>query len=144
MGQKDSPFGAVRDPAAEAVRELLIRLWVIDRVCKIAIDAGMDRIESIQATPDIQIRDGTERGYPVTNPKLFFNRLPVGFKLRGPSAAIFKVVHGIQQKGEFLAVTGFSATKDDDHADLFVCELEVSALLINGAGDLQEKKEAQP
>jgi len=138
--QKQSPFGNIANPSPEAARELLLRLQLVEKVCSVAIESGIDSIEKvIPVAPSAGSRD--KGANEAVSEAKFLNALTVKMTLRGPSNAIFKAIHALQKKGEFYAVTGFNCRKDGEHEDRWECELEASALLINEKEGLVVKEQ---
>lgn len=128
LAQRESPFGRVVNATEEAASELLLRLALVDRLCKLCIDAGVEKIENVNPTAEVQIKEEA-----TADRERFLNALLVNVKLRGSSASIFKVVHGLQKKGDFYAITSFSAEKEGEHEDLFLCEFQAAALLVDAS-----------
>jgi hypothetical protein len=139
LAQRESPFGRVSSASPEAARELLIRLALVERICRAAVDAAVDRVDSVTPAPGI-----ADLGEASADPSFFLNLLRVQVKMRGSSESIFKVVHALQKKGSFYAVTSFRAVKEEEHADMFVCELEAAALLVNPKGAVASPEKGKP
>jgi len=117
--------------------ELLLRLWIVEKLSLAAIDSGVSKIDSVNAMVAVDSEPSE------TNVKkgLFVNRLTVRMRVIGPSKAVFEWLHRAQKKGEFLAVDDFKAEKMSPHEDIFGAELEVSGLLVDTAGALSLDKE---
>ncbi len=53
-------------------------------------------------------------------------------------------MHALQKRGSFYALTSFRAVKEEEHADMFSCDLEAAALLINPQGAVAPLDKERP
>ena len=70
---------------------------------------------------------------------VFLGRLGVFMKFSGKAESVFKVLHGVQKRGQYLAVTNFEANRDDATKDLFAATISVSMLKVDEKGSLDIK-----
>jgi len=122
----------------ENLPELLLRLAAVERVVTQAIEAGVEKIESVDG-----MADARESGPP---PKKggFLEAYTVFVKVRASSETAFRIVHGVQKKGNYLAVTRFSWAQDDPARDMGVASIAVAVLRVDEKAPLEAKPEERP
>lgn len=116
----------------ELARELLVRLAIVERLVLLAVESKVDRIEQIDALSGVDRKEE-----PVTKKGGFLNKYSVYMKVKGNSQSIFKLLHGTQKKGSFLAVSQFECVQEDPSKDLFSAGITVSLLRVNEAASLE-------
>jgi hypothetical protein len=117
----------------EVAGEYLLRLAIVERLAQVAIESEVDKIEVIdplagQARDEVAAKKGN-----------YLTKYGVYMKFSGRAEAVFKVLHGVQKKGQYLAVSGFEAVRDDSTKDQFVATLSVAALKVDEKGTLDVK-----
>ncbi len=120
-------------------QELLLRLAVVDRLVRAAVEARVDRIDVIDAVP--LVHSGSRRDEVVTKKCAFLNKYTVHMAFKGEQRAVFKVLHEIQKKGSFLAVSQFDVDHRDPTKDYLEAVLRVSLLKIDPKAPLEAKEE---
>jgi hypothetical protein len=132
-------LGAAEDPQSEDLaRELLLRLAAVERVVLLALDAGVERIDLIDPLYGAESKDQA-----VTKKGTFLNAYSVLMKFAGRSEAVFKVLHGVQKKGEYFAVPHFEAVRVDPSKDLFAASIAVSLIRVDEKAPIEPKPENQ-
>lgn len=119
-------IGMEGEATDDSAGEMLLRLAVTERLAKTAIAAKVERIESIDALHDV----GGVMADPSMVPGRFLNRLGVFMRFSGSSEAVFKVLHGVQKEGDYLAVTRFEASRPDPTEDRLEAAIAVALLKI--------------
>ncbi|HEX7900637.1 MAG TPA: hypothetical protein VF950_22935 [Planctomycetota bacterium] len=122
----------------EDLPELLLRLAAVERVVSQAVDAGVEKIESVDG-----MADARESGPPQKKGG-FLRAYSVFVKLRASSEAAFRVIHGVQKKGNYLAVTKFSWAQDDPARDMGSASITVAVLRVDEKAPLEAKAEERP
>ena len=118
------------DPADEEAPEFLQRLAVVERLAQVAIDAEVEKIEAIDGLAGAGAREDAKKA-------AYLTEYGVYMKLTGQAESVFKVLHGVQKKGRYLAVTGFEALRDDGTKDLFAATITVAMLKVDEKGALE-------
>jgi hypothetical protein len=103
--------------------ELLLSAAVIDRVVTVAVESGIEKIDSIDA------RRGAED--PVPGKTAFLRKTPVLVRFSGRPEAVLRMVHGLQKKGSYLSVTRFDAARPDPTRDVFEASMSVAMLRVD-------------
>ena len=114
--------------------EYLQRLAIVERVAQVAIDAEIEKIEVIDGLSGAGSRDEAP-----SKKTSFLTKYAVFMKFSGKAESVFKVLHGIQKKGQYLAVTNFEAARDDATKDLFAATISVALLKVDEKGTLEAK-----
>lgn len=117
----------------EEAPEFLLRLAVVERLAQAAIDAEIGKIEAIDGLAGVGSREeggGTKKAAYLTKHGVFM-------KFSGKAESVFKVLHAVQRKGQYLAVTNFEALRDDGTKDLFVASISVAMLKVDEKGALE-------
>jgi hypothetical protein len=116
----------------EAAPEYLLRLAIVERLAQIAIESEVDKIEAIDPLAGQARDEGAKKGS-------YLAKFGVYMKFAGKAESVFKVLHGVQKKGQYLSVSGFEAVRDDSTKDQFVATLSVAALKVDEKGTLEAK-----
>ncbi len=130
------------DVSEELARELLLRLAVVERLVQVAVEAKVDRIDAINLLPASDV--GASKDEPVTRQGAFLNAYTVHMAFKGDQQQVFKVLHGIQQKGRFLAVSHFEVDRRDPTRDYLDAVIRVSLLKIDEQAPLRAGEEDTP
>lgn len=115
----------------DQVAEMLTRLAVVDRMVNLIVDAECEKIESINPV------HGSEQDEKSSKKSRFLTKYSVFVKFHGKAEAVFKVIHGAQKKGSYLAVTQFEMTRPDATKDVFEASLGVALLKVDDKGELE-------
>jgi hypothetical protein len=131
-------LGLSEDPRPEELSELLLRLAAVERVVATAIDCGAEKVESVDG-----MADARESGPPPRKGG-FLEAYTVFLKVRASSETAFRIVHGVQKKGNYLAVTRFSWAQDDPARDMGSASIAVAVLRVDEKASLEAKPEERP
>jgi hypothetical protein len=115
-------------------KEYLERLAIVERVAQVAIDAEVEKIEALDGLAGSGSRDEAP-----SKKSTFLSKYAVFMKFSGKAESVFKVLHGLQKKGVYLAVTNFEAVRDDATKDLFAATISVAMLKVDDKGSLEAK-----
>jgi len=126
----------------DLARELLLRLAVVEHLVKIAVEAKVDRIDVLDAVPAAHA--GARRDDVVTRKGAFLNKYTVHMTFKGEQKAIFRVLHGVQKKGTYLAVSHFDVSRTDQTRDYLDAQMRVSLLRIDEKAPIEVKEERNP
>jgi len=126
-----SNIGMPEDISDETAAEALARLAVVERLVLLAIGSGVEKIDVVDAQQDRDDRGAKKSQY--------LTKYSVVMKLVGKSESVFKVVHGAQKKGSFLAVTQFEMGRPDATKDLFEASITAALLKIDEKAGLEAK-----
>jgi hypothetical protein len=129
-------LGIETDATDESAAELLLRLAVVERLVDIAVQAKVDKIEVIDALSGMD-RAGEGR------PGAFLTKYPVFMKFRGTEQAVFSVLHAVQKKGQFFAVTQFQVSQEDLAKDLCGASIGVALLRVDDKAPIEPKARAE-
>ena len=124
-------LGIEADSTEESAPELLLRLAVVERLVDVAVAAKIDKIEVIDALSGMERSGEARKG-------VFLTKFPVFMKFRGSEQAVFAVLHAVQKKGQFFAVTQFQVQQEDLAKD--VCGASIGVALLR----LDEKAPIEP
>lgn len=138
------PANFMLEAAGDAIsedlaRELLLRLAIVERLVQVAVDAKVDRIETIDALSGAERKDEA-----VTRKGAFLNKYSVYMKFKGDAQSVFKVLHGAQRKNAFLAVSHFECAQDDPSKDSFSAAMTVAILRADEKLPFDPAKEGKP
>ncbi|HLY73204.1 MAG TPA: hypothetical protein VKU80_03725, partial [Planctomycetota bacterium] len=114
----------------ENAPEMMLRLAVVERLVTLLVDAGCEKIESINP---LHGADMDERS---SKKSRFLTKYSVFIRFSGSAESIFKVIHGAQKKGSYLAVTQFEMSRPDATKDVFEAGLGVALLKVDDKGAL--------
>lgn len=117
----------------EGAVEMLMRLAVVERLTNLCIDAECEKIETINAVHGV---DQDERS---SKRSQFITKYSVFIRFHGKAESIFKVIHGVQKKGSYLAVTQFDMSRPDATKDVFEASLGVALLRVDDKGALETR-----
>lgn len=116
---------------AEAAPEMLLRLAIVDRLVNLCVDAECEKIESIDPLY------GADQDERTSKKSRFLTKYSVFIRYSGKAESIFRVVHGAQKKGSYLAVTQFEMSRPDATKDVFDASLGVSLLKVDDKGAME-------
>jgi hypothetical protein len=117
----------------ETATEVLSRLAVFERIVTLAIDSGVEKIETVDA------EYGMERDERNSRKSQFLTKYSCFIKVNGKQESIFRLIHGAQKKGSYLAVTHFEMGRSDATKDLFEASIGVSLLKVDDKAGLDAK-----
>jgi hypothetical protein len=129
-----SNLGLPEDVTDETSAEALARLAVVERLILLAVDSGVEKIEMVDAQHD---RD--DRNDRNAKKSQYLTKYSVVMKVVGKSESVFKLVHGAQKKGSFLAVTQFEMGRPDATKDLFEVSITAALLKVDDKAGLEAK-----
>lgn len=119
------------DPVTEdMVPEMLLRLAIVDRLANLCIDAGCEKIEMINPM------HGADQDERSSKKSRFLTKYSVFIRFSARAEDVFKVIHGAQKKGSYLAVTQFEMSRTDATKDVFEAALGVALLKVDDKGAL--------
>jgi hypothetical protein len=132
-GKMEMPklIGIETDAADETAPELLLRLSVVERLVDLALAAKVEKVEVVDAL------SGMGSGEPRKG--VFLATYPVFMKFRGTEQAVFGMLHAVQKKGQFLAVTQFHAQKEDLGKDVVGGSIGVALLSVDEKATIDGK-----
>lgn len=122
----------------EQLPELTLRLAAVERVVAQAIEAGVEKIEGVDG-----LADARESG-PAPKKGGFLEAYTVFLKVRSSSEAAFRIIHGVQKKGNYLAVTRFGWAQEDPARDFGTASITVAVLRVDEKAPLAAKAEERP
>jgi hypothetical protein len=114
--------------------EYLLRLAVVEQLSLVAIAAEVEKIEVLDG-----LAGGGSRDEGPAKKSPFLTKVGAFMKFSGKAESVFKVLHGVQKKGLYLAVTSFEAQRDDQTKDLFLASITVSMLRVDEKASLEAK-----
>jgi hypothetical protein len=118
----------------ESAAEYLQRLAVVEQLSQVAIAAEVEKVEVLDGLAGAGSRDEGP-----SKKSAFLSKVGAYMKFSGRAESVFKVLHGVQKKGLYLAVTGFEAQRDDQTKDLFVASITVAMLKVDEKSSLEAK-----
>lgn len=122
-----APFSISDDGGDERVEENLLRLAAVERLATLAIECEVERVEAIDAGAGPASREEDPAGRGAS----FVTAYPVFMKFAGKAESVFRVLHGAQKKGEYLAVTQFEARRAEASKDLYQATITVALLRVD-------------
>jgi hypothetical protein len=126
-------YGLPDDVSDDTAVEVLSRLAVVERIVTLAVDSDVEKIDVVDA------QYGMERDERTSKKSQFLTKYSVFVKITAKAESVFKVLHGAQKKGSYLAVTQFDMTRPDATKDLFEGSFVVSLLRVDDKGALEAK-----
>ncbi|MBI3854753.1 MAG: hypothetical protein HY293_03580 [Planctomycetes bacterium] len=126
-------FGVPDDVSEETAVEVLARLAVVERVVTLAVESGVDKIEVVDG------QYGMERDDRSSKKSQFLTKYSVFMKFSAKQQSVFRLIHGVQKKGTYLAVTHFDMSRTDQTKDLFDVSIAVSYLKVDDKGALEAR-----
>lgn len=121
-------LGLPEDVNEDSVAEMLARLAVVERLVTLVVDNECEKIESINA---LHGSDADDRS---SKKSRFLTKYSVHLRFSGKVESIFKVVHGAQKKGSYLALSQFELSRPDATKDVFDAVMVVSLLKVDDKG----------
>lgn len=121
-------LGLPDDVGDDNAVEVLSRLAIVDRLVNLAVDSEAEKIDVIDAQYGTQ---GDTRGGPAVKKSTFLTKYSVFMKMTGKVESVFRVIHGIQKKGNYLALTHFELGRTDATKDLFEASIAVALLSVD-------------
>ena len=115
----------------DSVPEMMTRLAIVERLVSLCVDAECEKIESINPT------HGADQDERSSKKSRFLTKYSVFLRFSGTAEHIFRVVHGVQKKGSYLAVTQFEMSRPDATKDVFEASLGVALLKVDEKGALE-------
>ena len=125
--------GLPDDITEENAQEVLARCAVVERLVTLAVESDIDKIETLDGQ---YMMDRDERS---SKKSQFLTKYSVFIKVVGKQDSVFKLVHGAQKKGSFLAVTNFDLSRPDATKDLFEASIAVAYLKVDDKAGLETK-----
>lgn len=125
--------GLPDDIGEDNAAEVLARCAVVERLVTLAVESDIEKIETLDGQ---YLMDRDERS---SKKSQFLTKYSVFIKVLGRQESVFKMVHGAQKKGSFLAVTHFDLTRPDATKDLFEASIAVAFLKVDDKAGLETK-----
>jgi hypothetical protein len=126
-------LGLPNDISDETAAEVLSRLAAAERLVILAVDSEVEKIETLDA------EYGMERDERSSKKSQFLTKYSVFMKVTGRAESIFRILHGAQKKGSFLALTHFEIGRPDATKDLFEASIGVALLKVDDKAGLESK-----
>ena len=118
-------LGLPNDISDESATEVLARLAVAERLVILAVDSEVEKIETLDA------EYGMERDERSSKKSQFLTKYSVFMRVTGRAESIFRIIHGAQKKGSYLALTHFEIGRPDATKDSFEASIGVSMLKVD-------------
>ena len=125
--------GLPDDVNEDSAAEMLLRLAIVERLTNLCIEAECEKIETVNAV------HGADQDERSSKKSQFLTKYSVFIRFHGKAESIFKVVHGVQKKGAYLAVTQFDMSRPDATKDVFEASLGVALLKVDDKGALETR-----
>jgi hypothetical protein len=125
--------GLPDDVGDDSAAEMLMRLAIVERLTNLCIESECEKIETINAV------HGADQDERSSKKSQFLTKYSVFIRFHGKAESIFKVVHGVQKKGAYLAVTQFDMSRPDATKDVFEVSLGVALLKVDDKGALETR-----
>jgi hypothetical protein len=113
--------------------EVLARCGVVERLVTLAVESDLEKIEVIDA------QYGMDRDERSSKKSQFLAKYSVYMKVIGKVESVFKMIHGAQKKGSYLAVTQFDLSRPDSTKDLFEASIAVAYLKVDDKAGLDTR-----
>lgn len=120
------------DVSEETATEVLLRLAVVDRLVTLAVDAEVEKIDTLDGLQGLDPNAAPRKSQFLTKHSAFI-------RVTGKVESIFKMVHGAQKKGSYLSVTHFDLSRPDATKNLFEASMAVSLLKVDDKGGLETR-----
>ena len=130
---KGESLGFSIDIGEKDSSEMLKRLGIVEKVFRRAISAGVSNITAINPVYNVEGANW-QRGSSGYKKGAFLNAFFVEVKLNGTSESIFRLLHDLQRKNDFLTIRKFLIKKDDPTVDLLQAEIVAGGLIIDEQG----------
>lgn len=124
-------IGMPEDISEETATEALSRIAVAERLVALAIECGVDKIDVVDALHDQNNQN--------PNKSQYLTKYSVVMRVVGKAEEVFKLVHGAQKKGSFLAVTQFDMSRPDATKNSFESSITVALLKVDEKAGLEAK-----
>lgn len=128
-------LGMNDDVREDLLPELLLRLAAVDRLVSQAIAAGVEKIETVDGMAGLE--ESGKKG-------AFLNAYAVFLKVKCSSKSALQIVHGVQRKGNYLAVTRFAFAQEDPARDFGTATITAAVLRVDEKAPLVPKAEERP
>ena len=125
------------DRTDEQVAEMLLRLAVVERLVTLAIESGVEKVDAVDGLHGVDSGPDVSPGDP-KNP-VYLRKYSVSMRFSGREEAIFRVLHGAQKKGMYLAVTHFEVTRSNPTKDLFEALIVAALLKVDEKAPMEAK-----
>jgi len=125
--------GLPDDVAEENAAEVLARCAVVERLVSLAVESDIEKIETLDGQ---YLMDRDERS---SKKSQFLTKYSVFIKVVGKQESVFKMIHGAQKKGSYLAVTHFDLARPDATKDLFEASIAVAYLKVDDKAGLEAR-----
>ena len=125
--------GLPDDVTEDSAAEMLMRLAIVERLTNLCVEAECEKIETINAV------HGADQDERSSKKSQFLTKYSVFIRFHGKADAVLKVVHGVQKKGAYLAVTQFDMSRPDATKDVFEASLGVALLKVDDKGALETR-----
>ena len=114
--------------------EVLARCAVVERLVTLSVESEVDKIETLDGQYMM------ERDARSSKKSQYLTKYSVFLKVIGRQEAVFKLIHGAQKKGSYLAITNFDLTRPDATKDLFEASVAVSFLKVDDKGGMVDAR----
>ena len=125
--------GLPDDIGEDNAAEVLARCAVVERLVTLAVESDIEKIETLDGQ---YMMDRDERS---SKKSQFLTKYSVFVKVVGKVESVFKMIHGAQKKGSFLALTHFEIGRPDATKDLFEASIAVSYLKVDDKAGLDAR-----
>lgn len=126
-------LGFPEDVSDENAVEVLSRLAVVERLVTVAVDSEVEKIELVDAQHDVNVDERSSKK------SQFLTKYSVLMKVVGKSESIFRLIHGAQKEGSYLAVTRFDMARSDPTKDSFEVSIGVALLKVDDKAAMEAK-----
>jgi hypothetical protein len=113
--------------------EVLARCAVVERLVTVAVESDLEKIETLDGQYQMERDDRSSKK------SQFLTKYSVYIKVVGKVESVFKMVHGLQKKGSYLAVTQFDLTRPDATKDVFEAAIAVAYLKVDDKAGLDAR-----
>jgi hypothetical protein len=114
----------------EGAPEMMLRLAVVERLVTLCVESACEKIESINPL------HGADQDERSSKKSRFLTKYSVFIRFNGTAESVFRIIHGVQKKGSYLAVTQFEMSRPDATKDVFEVGLGVALLKVDDKGAL--------
>jgi len=132
----DDKFGFNKPPGPKSAPEYLVRLALIKRLVKAAFDAPAFTAPVAEVTGIHVVTAGVGEDAKMPPADQFLQRHPIDVQVRTSYMTFLRFLHGLGQKGNFLALDRVKFVKEDHMAAVGMAEFSVSGLTFNLQGKL--------
>ena len=121
------------DMTEDNAAEVLARCAVVERLVTLAVESDLEKIETLDGQYNM------ERDERSSKKSQFLTKYTVFIKVVGKVESVFKLVHGAQKKGSYLAITNFDLSRPDATKDSFEASIAVAYLKVDDKAGLDAK-----